>query len=221
MSKGDDVFLEDVDGNVFLDFVSGAACNNVGIQNRRVVDAVKAQSDELISMATPGYYYHKIVVDYAEKLCQITPGSFDKKVFFGLSGADTTDSAMKMAHHFTGRQRFISFIGCNHGLGTYGATSLSGLNSGLVKGFSPLLSGVTHIPYPYGYRCVFGCPNPDCGQASLRYLEDELFRTVVPPDEVAAIFVEPIQGDGGVLVPPDDFLPSLQELCRRHGSSSS
>jgi 4-aminobutyrate aminotransferase len=216
VKSGKDVFLEDVDGNVYLDFVAGAACHNVGIQNQRIIEAIKEQMEELVYMAVPGYFYHKIVVDFAEKLCEITPGSFDKKVFFGLSGADATDTAMKMAHHYTGRQRFIAFIGCNHGLGTYGGTSLSGLNPTLVRGFSPILAGVTHIPYPYGYRCVFGCDYPECGQASLRFLEDCLFKTVVPPDEVAGIFVEPIQGDGGVLVPPDDFLPGLQEICRKY-----
>jgi 4-aminobutyrate aminotransferase len=211
------VFLEDIDGNVYLDFVAGGACHNVGVQNERVNKAVREQLEQMVYMAVPGYYYHEILIEYAEKLCEITPGKYDKKVFLGLSGADATDTAMKMAHHFTGRGRFISFIGCNHGLGTYGGTSLSGMNTGLVRKFSPLIPGITQVPYPYGYRCVFGCEYPECGQATLRYLEDYLFKTVVPPDEVAGIFVEPIQGDGGVLVPPDDFLPGLQELCRRHG----
>jgi len=217
VKKGDDVYVEDVDGNVFLDLVAGAASHNVGIQNPRIIEAVERQLREIVYMAVPGYYYNEVVVAFAEKLIEITPGDFDKKVFFGLSGADSTDTAMKIAHKATGRPRFISFTGCNHGLGTYGGTSLSGMNTGLVRGFSPLLQGITHVPYPYGYRCVFGCEYPECGQASLRYIEDHLFKTVVPPDEVAGIFVEPIQGDGGVLVPPDDFLPGLQELCNRHG----
>ena len=216
LKGGEGVFLDDVDGNRYLDFVAGAASHNVGIQNENVLASIRKQLDDFVYMAVPGYFYHEIVVEYARRLCEITPGSFEKKVFFGLSGADAADTAMKMARSYTGRQRFISFIGCNHGLATYGGTSLSGLSSTLVRRFSPLVPGVTHIPYPYGYRCVFGCEYPECGQASLNYLEDYLFRTIVPPDEVAGIFVEPIQGDGGVLVPPDDFLPGLQEICHKH-----
>ena len=216
LKGGDGVFVDDVDGNRYLDFVAGAASHNVGIQNRNILASVKKQLDDFVYMAVPGYFYHEIVVEYARRLCEITPGSFEKKVFFGLSGADATDTAMKMARNFTGRQRFISFIGCNHGLATYGGTSLSGLNSTLVRHFSPLVPGVTHVPYPYGYRCVFGCEYPECGKASLDYLDDYLFKSIVPPDEVAGIFVEPVQGDGGVLVPPDDFLPGLQEICRKY-----
>jgi len=216
LKGGEGVFLDDVDGNRYLDFVAGAASHNVGIQNQNISNAVRKQLDDFVYMAVPGYFYHEIVVEYARRLCEITPGSFEKKVFFGLSGADATDTAMKMARKHTGRQRFISFIGCNHGLATYGGTSLSGLSSTLVRHFSPLVPGVTQIPYPYGYRCIFGCEYPECGQATLNYLEDYLFKTVVPPEEVSGIFVEPIQGDGGVLVPPDDFLPGLQEICRKH-----
>ena len=121
---------------------------------------------------------------------------------------------MKLARWHTKRKRFISFAGSNHGLGTYGALSISGYSAGTVRGFSPLVPEVTHIPFPYPYRWDGG---KEPGEWVLNYLEDQVFRTTVPPDEVAGLFVEPIQGDGGVLTPPKGFLEGLQEICRRHG----
>ena len=210
---GSGCYIEDVDGNLYLDLVSGAAVMNVGLANKEVLEAVFKQSNELVYSAIPGYYYHELVNDLAEKLIRITPGAFTKLVSFGLSGADATDVAMKVARYSTGRHRFISFVGSNHGLGTYGSTSLQGLNSIMVRGFGPMVPGVTHVPYPYPYRCAFGPDCQDCENRALDYLEDYVFKTTVPPEETAAVFVEPIQGDGGVLAPSTGFFKRLRSIC--------
>ena len=206
-------YVEDVDGNVFLDLVSGAAVMNVGTGNKEVLEAIFKQSNELVYSAIPGYYYHELVNELAEKLIRLTPGSFAKRCSLGLSGADATDVAMKVARFATGRHRFISFIGSNHGLGTYGSTSLQGLSTLMLSGFGPMVPGITHVPYPYPYRCAFGPECKDCENRSLDYLEDYTFKTIVPPEDTAAIFVEPIQGDGGVLSPSTGFFKRLREIC--------
>ncbi len=215
--SGTGCYIEDVDGNVFLDLVSGAAVMNLGLGNKDVFEASVEQAREFVYSAIPGYYYHNLVSELAEKLCKITPGSFAKKCFFGLSGADATDIAMKVARAATGRHRFISFIGSNHGLGTFGSTSLQGLSSLMVKGFGPLVPGVTHVPYPYPFRCAFGPKCEDCEIQALDYLEEYVFKTTVPPEDTAAVFVEPIQGDGGVLSPTTAFFRRLREICNKHG----
>lgn len=214
--SGNGSFIEDVDGNVFLDLVSGAAVINVGLGNRETIEAVKKQAEEFVYSAIPGYFYHGLVSELAEKLVRVTPGSFAKKCFFGLSGADSADITMKISRLATGRQRFVSFIGSNHGLGTMGGTSLQGLSSHMVRGFSPLVPGVVHVPYPYHYRCPFGPNCGDCETACLDYLEDYVFKTTVPPEETAAVFVEPIQGDGGVVLPSTKFFRRLREICDHH-----
>ncbi|MFI5422068.1 MAG: aminotransferase class III-fold pyridoxal phosphate-dependent enzyme, partial [Nitrososphaerales archaeon] len=178
--SGTGCYIEDVDGNVFLDLVSGAAVMNMGLGNKEVFEASEKQAKEFVYSAIPGYYYHDLVSELAEKLCKITPGKFEKKCFFGLSGADATDIAMKVARFATNRHRFISFIGSNHGLGTFGSTSLQGLSSLMVKGFGPLVPGVTHIPYPYPFRCAFGPKCDDCEMQALDFLEEYVFKTTVP-----------------------------------------
>jgi len=212
---GEGSFIEDVDGNVFLDFNAGAATQVLGIDHPAILNALRKQLQILATyQPIPGYFYNEIVVELCEKLARISPGDHDRKVFLGLSGADATDTAMKLARWHTKRKRFISFLGSNHGLATYGALSVSGYNVGTVRGYSPLVPGVTHIPHPYPYRWD---GEKDSGQWVLDYLEKQVFRTIVPPDEVAGLFVEPIEGDAGVLVPPDGFLRGLQEICAKHG----
>ncbi len=174
------------------------------------------QANEFVYSAIPGYYYHNLVSDLAERLVKMTPGSFQKKCFFGLSGADAADIAMKVVRFASGRHRFVSFMGSNHGLGTLGGTSLQGLNSHMLRGFGPMVPGVTHVPYPYPYRCAFGPNCEDCEMKALDYLEDYVFKTTVPPEDTAAVFVEPIQGDGGVIAPSTGFFKRLREICDRH-----
>jgi 4-aminobutyrate aminotransferase len=214
--SGNGCYIEDIDGNVFLDLVSGAAVMNLGLGNKEIFEATSRQAREFVYSAIPGYYYHPLVSELAEKLCRMTPGGFAKKCFFGLSGADATDIAMKVARASTGRHRFISFIGSNHGLGTFGSTSLQGLSSLMVKGFGPLVPGTTHIPYPYPYRCAFGPHCEDCEMQTLDYLEEYVFKTTVPPEDTAAVFVEPIQGDGGVITPSTSFFKRVREICDKH-----
>ncbi len=215
IKDGQGSLIEDVDGNVFLDFNSGAATQALGIDHPEIVESLKRQADGLATyQPIPGYFYDEVVVHLCEKLARMTPGKYEKKISLGLSGADATDTAMKLSRWHTKRKRFISFLGSNHGLGTYGALSVSGYSAGTVRGFSPLVPEVTHIPFPYPYRSKEG---QESGQWVLDYLEGQVFRTVAPPDEVAGIFVEPVQGDGGVLMPPEGFLEGLQELCKRHG----
>jgi 4-aminobutyrate aminotransferase len=218
---GSDVWIEDVDGNTFLDFVSGAAVLNVGINNKAVIRAIAKQLQEFSYSAIPGYFYHNIVDEFCEKLAKITPKfakSSNKKVLLGLSGADASDAAMKLARFHTKRWRFVSFIGCNHGLASYGAVSLQGLGSVMTEGFGPLVPGVTHIPYPYHYRPPFDAASVEEGEDRIiEYLSDFVFKTVAPPKEFAGIFVEPIQGDGGVLSPTPNFFRKLGKIARENG----
>ncbi len=214
--RGSGSYIEDVDGNVFLDLVSGAAVMNVGLENKDVLNSIIQQANDFIYSAIPGYYYHSLVSELAEKLVRMTPGSSHKKCFFGLSGADAAEIAIKVSRYSTGRQRFISFIGSNHGLTSIGATALQGLSASMVKGMGALVPGVTHVPYPYPYRCAFGPDCDDCEMKALDFLEDFVFKTTVPPEDTAAVFVEPIQGDGGVVVPSTNFFKRLREICDRH-----
>lgn len=216
LKRGEGSFIEDVDGNVFLDFNAGAATQVLGIDHPAILDALRKQMEVLATyQPIPGYFYNELVVRLCERLAKLTPGDHARKVFLGLSGADSTDTAMKLARWHTKRKRFISFLGSNHGLATFGALSVSGYSAGTIEGFSPLVPEVTHIPYPYPYR--WDGEGKDSAQWVLDYLEKQVFRTVVPPNEVAGMFVEPIEGDGGVLVPPDGFLEGLQEICAKHG----
>ncbi|MDA4137337.1 MAG: aminotransferase class III-fold pyridoxal phosphate-dependent enzyme [Thaumarchaeota archaeon] len=215
LKDGEGSFIEDVDGNVFLDFNSGAATQALGIDHPEILEALRRQLSGLATyQPIPGYFYNEMVVELCEKLSKIAPGHSEKKVALGLSGSDATDTAMKLARWHTKRKRFISFTGSNHGLATYGALSVSGYSAGTVRGFSPLVPEVTHIPYPYPYR--WDGPG-DMGDWVIDHLEDHVFRTVAPADEVAGLIVEPIQGDAGVLVPPRGFLQRLAEVCRSHG----
>ncbi len=215
IERGEGSFIEDVDGNVFLDFNAGAATQALGIDHPMILRALRRQVERMATyQPIPGYFYNDKVVELCEKLASMSPGSGPRKVFLGLSGADATDTAMKLARWHTKRKHFISFLGANHGLATYGALSVSGYSAGTVEGYTPLVPGVTHIPYPYPYRA--GGRGLD-GDSILDYLEHYVFHTTTPPEEVAGVIVEPIQGDAGVLVPPDGFLQRLQEICRKHG----
>jgi len=218
LKDGEGAFLEDVDGNVFLDFNAAAATQNLGVDHPRVIERIRGWLDNFVTyLDIPGLFYHEVVVELCEKIATITPGKYEKRVFLGLSGADAAETAMKLARWYTRRPRFIAFTGSNYGVTGIGALSLFGFNIGVLRGFSPLMPGVTHVPYPYPYRWPFGEDSSDCGMQVLEYLEKHIFRTVAPPDEVAAIFVEPILGDGGVVVPPDGFLEGLQAICLKHG----
>jgi len=207
MDHGEGVWAMDVDGNRFLDFTAGIAVNTTGFAHPRVVAAIQEQAHRFLHMSGTDFYY-RTEIELAERLeAKILPG-IPARVFFTNSGAEAIEGAMKLARYATGRPSYIAFIGGFHGR-TYGALSLTASKASQRRRFAPLLSSVFHAPFPSAARGV-------TTEDSLARIE-ELFATVAPPESVAAVFVEPIQGEGGYLVPPDDFLPRLRELTLKHG----
>ncbi|MBI5280477.1 MAG: acetyl ornithine aminotransferase family protein [Candidatus Solibacter usitatus] len=215
IARGEGAMVEDVDGNRFLDMNAGIAVVATGHSHPKVVAAVRAQAEKFIHMSGTDFYYESMV-ELAEKLASLAPGSDDKRVYFGNSGTEAIEAALKLARYHTGRDKFIAFLGGFHGR-TMGALSLTGSKSVQKKGFGPLLGGVTHIPYAYCYRCAYGKRPDTCGVECVKVLEEQLFKTILPAEEVAAVFVEPIQGEGGYVVPPRAFFDQLRALCDRHG----
>ncbi len=209
--RGSEVW--DVDGRRYLDFTTGIAVTNTGHSHPAVVQAIKDQADRFLHMSGTDFYYPP-QIELAERLNRLAPMRGPTRVFFSNSGAEAIEAAMKLARYHTRRPRFLAFFGAFHGR-TYGALSLTASKAVQRRGFAPLLPGVTHAIYPNPFRNPW--PGRDPGQAALEYIEDHLFRTTVPPEEVAAIIVEPIQGEGGYIVPPDSFLPGLRALCDRYG----
>jgi 4-aminobutyrate aminotransferase len=207
--------VEDVDGNLFLDFASGIATVATGHCHPEVVAAIQKQAAQLIHMSSTDFYYEGMV-DLAEKLASIVPGSEPKRVYFGNSGTEAIEAAMKLARYHTRREKFISFYGSFHGR-TMGALSLTASKSVQRRRFGSLVPGVFHAHFPNTYRGIGGFPPEHASQDALAYIERELFRRVVDPEDVAGIFIEPIQGEGGYLSAPLEFLQGLQRLCREHG----
>jgi 4-aminobutyrate aminotransferase len=212
VGRGSGAVIEDVDGNFFLDFTAGIAVTSTGHCHPHVTAAIKDQADKLLHMSGTDFYYEP-QIDLAQRLAESGPGTSPKRVFFTNSGAEALEAALKLARWHTGRSRAVAFFGAFHGR-TYGAMSLSGSKLVHRKGFSPLVPDIHHVPYPRGCH---DCDAPGAGCACVEQIENTLFRRTAPPDEVAAIFVEPIQGEGGYHVPPAGFLPALQALCNRHG----
>jgi len=207
--------VEDVDSNRFLDFTSGIAVCNTGHCHPRVVEAIKVQAEQFIHMSGTDFYYD-VQSTLAQKLGAITPGPTEKRVFFGNSGAEAIEAALKLARYHTKRPRVLAFLGAFHGR-TMGALSLTASKVIHERGFSPLVPGITHIPYAYCYRCPFHLEYPECGVACVEWIREDLFKRSIPPEEVAAIFVEPIQGEGGYIVPPLEFHQKLYELAKEFG----
>ncbi len=212
---GRGAMVEDVDGNTFLDFAAGIAVVATGHCHPQVVAAIQKQAAELIHMSGTDFYYPNLA-ELAEKLSSIAPGSEPKRVYFGNSGAEAVEAAIKLAKYHTKRDKLIAFHGAFHGR-TMGALSLTASRSVQRKGFGTLLSGVFHMPYPDTYRGTYGVRPESASQDCLSYLENELFRRRVDPEEVAGIFIEPIQGEGGYILAPTDFLQGLQRICRKQG----
>jgi 4-aminobutyrate aminotransferase len=213
--KGHGALVDDVDGNTFLDFAAGIAVVATGHCHPEVVAAIQKQAAELIHMSGTDFYYPNMV-ELAEKLAAIAPGPGAKRVYFGNSGTEAVEAAIKLVKYHTGRDKLIAFHGAFHGR-TMGSLSLTASRSIQRKGFGTLLSGVFHMPFPDTYRGTYGV-RPECASADcLSYLENELFRRRVDPDEVAGIFIEPIQGEGGYLPAPAEFLQGLEKICRKYG----
>jgi 4-aminobutyrate aminotransferase len=209
VARGSGAVIEDVDGNLFLDFTAGIAVTGTGHCHPEVVAAIQDQAATLIHMSGTDFYYRP-QIELAERLAEAAPGPTPKRVFFTNSGAEAIEAALKLARFHTGRPRAIAFFGGFHGR-TYGAMSLSGSKLVHRRGFSPLVPDIHHVAFPRGCgRC-----SDDC--ACVRQIEETVLRRVAPPEEVAAIFVEAIQGEGGYHVAPPGFLPGLRQLCNRHG----
>jgi 4-aminobutyrate aminotransferase len=213
--SGRGAMVEDVDGNVFLDFAAGIAVCSTGHCHPKVVAAIQKQAAELIHMSGTDFYYESLPL-LAERLVKTVPGNEDKKVFFTNSGTEAIEGAVKLARYATKRDKMIAFYGCFHGR-TMGSLSLTASKSTQRKGFGSLLGGVEHIPYPYAYRCALGHEPETCGEEILETLENQIFKRLFDPTEVAGIIIEPIQGEGGYVPAPKFFLQELQRICRQYG----
>ena len=215
--RGRGIRVEDVDGNEFLDFAAGIAVNSTGHCHPEVVAAIQKQAAELIHISGSDFYDEHLT-DLAAKLSSVAPMRGPHKIFYGNSGAEAVECAMKLARYHTGRQNIIAFLGAFHGR-TMGALSLTASKPQQKRRFAPLVPGVTHVRYPYAYRGCTGGPQEEEAYAlgCARYIEDKLFKTILPPEEVAAIFVEPIQGEGGYVVAPTIFMQELRKICDKHG----
>ena len=208
--RGEGMTIEDPDGNQYLDFTAGIAVCTTGHCHPKVVRAIQEQSERLLHMLAADFYGGPIVA-LSERLATLLPG--ENRVFLSNSGAETIEAALKLARYITRRPRFLAFLGGFHGR-TMGALALTNSKVTQREGFAPLLSEVTHVPFPNPYR-PFSGDGSDLTVRCIAWMES-LFKTTVPASEVAAIVVEPVQGEGGYIVPPSDFLPALRALCDRH-----
>jgi len=215
VKEGRGVVIEDVDGNLFLDFTSGIAVTATGHSHPQVVRAIEEQARKFLHFCGSDFYYEPMV-QLVEKLNELAPGPSAKKVFLTNSGTEAVEAAFKLARYSTKRQHVIAFLGSFHGR-TLGSLSLTASRTSHRAYFGPLVPGVHHTPYGYCHRCPVNLTYGSCGIECVQSIEKVLFRREVAPEEVAAIFVEPIQGEGGYVVPPPEFLGMIQELCRRHG----
>ncbi|MFC1857765.1 acetyl ornithine aminotransferase family protein [Thermodesulfobacteriota bacterium] len=215
VEKAEGIWVHDVDDNVFLDFTAGIAVTATGHCHPRIVDAIKKQAELLLHMSGTDFYYTP-QIKLAEKLATLAPGEGGKKVYFGNSGAEAVEAAFKLARWHTQRELNIAFFGAFHGR-TMGALSLTASKAIQKKHYHPFVPGITHIPYAYCYRCPYNMCYPECGVYCVQWVEDTLFRTTLPPEEVAAIIVEPIQGEGGYIVPPPEFHQELNKIAKKYG----
>lgn len=214
MDYGKGAWLWDVDGNRFLDFMAGIAVNSTGHSHPEVVKAIQEQAEKFLHISSD--FYHVNMIELAERLNEIAPMKEQAISFLTNSGTESVETAIKLARYHTGRTNFIGFTGGFHGR-TMGAVTFTASKSTYHKGFYPLMNGVTHAPYPNPYRPIIERkPGEDYGEAVVRYIEDQIFRQIVPAEEVAGILLEPIQGEGGYIVPPPGFFPALRKLCDKY-----
>ncbi len=211
--KGTEVW--DVDGNRFLDFASGIAVVATGHSHPQVVKAIQDQAEQFIHISSD--FYHQTWLDLAKKLDEIAPFSGPSSSFMTNSGTESVEAAIKLARYHTERSQFIGFLGAFHGR-TLGAVSFTASRSHYRGRFFPMMNGVVHAPFPDPYRpLILRRKGEGYGEAVVRYIEEELLGRIIPPDEVAGFLIEPIQGEGGYIVPPPDFFPALRELCDKYG----
>jgi 4-aminobutyrate aminotransferase len=215
IARGEGAFVEDVDGNVFLDCTAGIAVASTGHSHPEVVQAIIEQSRRFLHMSGTDFYYEP-QVQLGEVLSEIAPMKGPHRTFFGNSGTEANEAALKLAKYYTKRHNVIAFFGSFHGR-SMGSLSLTASKLTQRRGFGPFVPGTYHAPYANCYRCPVGLKPETCAAECLKFLEELLLVHLVSPDEVAAIMVEPIQGEGGYVVPPDVFLQRLRELTRQHG----
>jgi len=215
INGGHGAMVEDVDGNRFLDFMAGIAVTSTGYNHPQVVAAIREAAGKFLHICGSDFYFEGFAA-LCERLATLAPGTSKKRAFLANSGAEAVEGAIKLARHSTGRPALIAFTGAFHGR-TYGALSLTASKAVQRSGFAPLLPEVYHVPYGYRYRCDFCRGAADCTKACVTNIEDDLFAKRLDPKTVAAIVVEPIQGEGGYVVPPDGYLRGLRELCDRYG----
>src|SRR5690242_5386047 len=212
---GRGVIVEDVDGNEFLDFAAGIAVVSTGHCHPEVVGAIQKQAAELIHMSGTDFYYENMVT-LAERLSSVAPMRGPHKVYYGNSGAEAIEAALKVARYHTKRQNIIAFYGAFHGR-TMGALSLTASKVQQRRRFFPLVPGVTHVPFPNVYRRPEGTDAKQYAIDCARFIEQKVLKNTLPPEEVAAIFVEPIQGEGGYLPAPPEFMQELRRICDQYG----
>jgi 4-aminobutyrate aminotransferase len=215
IARGEGVMVEDVDGNRFLDFMSGIAVSSTGYGHPKVIAAVQEAAAQFLHICGSDFYFEGMAA-LSERLAKVAPGTTPKRVFLTNSGTEATEGAIKLVRHATRRTAIIAFKGAFHGR-TTGALSLTSSKARQHSGFGPLLPDVHHVGYPNRYRAPAGTSDAELVAMVLNELEGDLFTRHLDPNDVAAIFVEPIQGEGGYLFPPDGFLRALRDLCDRHG----
>jgi 4-aminobutyrate aminotransferase len=215
IARGEGAVVEDVDGNRFLDCAAGIAVTATGHSHPEVVKAIVEQAGRFLHMSGTDFYYEP-QVRLAEEIAAVAPMSGDVRTFFANSGTEAIEASIKLAKWYTKRHNLIAFLGSFHGR-TMGSLSLTSSKALQRKGFGPMLPGVYHAPYANCYRCPVGRRPESCATECLDFIEEQILVHLVSPDEVAAIVVEPIQGEGGYVVPPDGFLERLRELTSRHG----
>jgi len=215
IQSGKGCIIRDVDGNEFIDFNSGLVCLNVGHSHPKVVEAIKGQLDRFLHYSVTDFLYRE-VVEVAEKLVKITPGAWEKKVFFGNSGAEAVEAGAKIARWHSRRQLYIAFTSAFHGR-TFGGMSFTASKPVQRRHFFPLVPGVTHVPYGYCYRCPFKLTYPDCNYWCVDFIDEQVLQKYIPPEEVAALVFEPIQGEGGYVVPPPEYFQRLKKLADKYG----
>ncbi len=215
IERGEGAMVTDVDGNRFLDFNAGIAVVSTGHCHPSVVKSVQEQAARFLHMSGTDFYYENMV-QLAEKLAALAPGDVPRRVYFGNSGTEAMEAAIKLARYSTGRDKFIGFLGAFHGR-TLGSLSLTARRPVQRRGFGPFMAGVHHVPYAYCYRCAYNLKPETCALECATVIEEQLLKTILPADEVAAIVVEPVQGEGGYIVPPPAFLEEMHRVAHRHG----
>lgn len=215
MDHGKGCEVWDVDGNRFLDFAAGIAVNSTGHSHPKVVKAIQDQAEKFIHISSD--FYHENWIKLGEELNRIAPFSEPARTFMTNSGTESVEAAIKLARYHTGRTQFIGFLGGFHGR-TMGAVTFTASKPHYHKGFFPLMNGVVHAPFPNSYHPILaGHPGEDYGETVVRYIEEEILGKILPADDVAGILIEPIQGEGGYIVPTPGFFPALRSLCDKHG----